>query len=417
MSLWGQVSLQEGTRVLGVEIQCLYDHAIIVMTIIFSFVRYMILKILVNKFYCNNYKDNQLLETLWTVFPLSLLLILGFPRIKLLYLIDELELPEATIKVIGHQWYWRYEYSDVFGRDFRFDSYLRKEPKQGVLAVEYRILEVDNRCVVACMLHIRALVRSDDVVHSWAIPSACIKVDAIPGRINQVGLCFLHSGVFYGQCRELCGVNHSFIPVCVEVVTVEVFTDWIIGNHLANSNNGDYWLLSGIKRVWGVVCKVITYFVDLGEVVVKLYVWWWKNFFYYGIYVPIKYTFSTGVRLVKWIADTCTSVVRWIGWFVDSPIDATSYLIVYISKQVYSIIWFSVTKPFEFRFWLAKSFYDRVYKTISFFVEGTNFLFHSIVNSITSFTDDRFKQAVVNEVNINTHKFLFIINEYYNSRG
>nr|BAB62784.1 cytochrome c oxidase subunit 2 [Sinanodonta woodiana] len=264
MSLWGQVSLQEGTSVLGVEIQCLYDHAMMVMTMIFSFVSYMMLKILVNKYYCNNYKDNQLLETLWTIFPLSLLLILGFPSIKLLYLMDELELPEATVKVIGHQWYWSYEYSDVFGSDFSFDSYLSKEPKQGVLAVEYRMLEVDNRCVVACMLHMRALVSSDDVIHSWAIPSACIKVDAIPGRINQVGLCFLHSGVFYGQCSELCGVNHSFMPVCVEVVTVEVFTDWIIGNHLANSNNGDYWLLSGMKSVWWVVCKVITYFVDLG---------------------------------------------------------------------------------------------------------------------------------------------------------
>jgi len=101
----------------------------------------------------------------------------------------------------------------------------------------YRLLEVNNRCVVATLLHMQALVTSEDVVHSWAIPSASIKVDGIPGRVNQIGLCFIYAGVFYGQCRELCGVNHSYIPVCVEAVRVEVFTDWVIGNHKLNTNN------------------------------------------------------------------------------------------------------------------------------------------------------------------------------------
>ncbi len=112
---------------------------------------------------------------------------------------------------------------DFRGGQYRYDSYMVRD--SSLEEGNYRLLEVDNRCVVSCLLQMRVLVTSEDVVHSWAVPSARVKVDGVPGRINQVGLCFLYPGVFYGQCRELCGVNHSFMPICVEAVSGKVFGD------------------------------------------------------------------------------------------------------------------------------------------------------------------------------------------------
>jgi hypothetical protein len=339
---------------------------------------------------------------------------LGLPSIKLLYLIDELELPESTVKIIGHQWYWRYEYSDTFGSTFRYDSYMKPKLVEGGTLARYRLLEVDYRCVVAALLHMRALVTSEDVLHSWAIPSACIKVDAIPGRINQVGLCFLYPGIFYGQCSELCGVNHSFIPICVEAVTVEVFTKWIIGNHELNLNNSCRgWCSFDLWIVWKIMKKLVGCIYDVGKLLVKLYVLWWQKFLHYGIYVPIKYTLVSSVDLIKWLAGKCVSLAKWVGWFAVSPIDASIYAVCHISWQIYEVVWFAITKPFEFSIWIVKSVYKGVYKTIVFFRQRRSWLFNSIMMSISRFTDDQFKEVVVDRVNINTQKFLWIIREYY----
>lgn len=159
-------------------------------------------------------------EVVWTVLPAFILVLLAIPSLKLLYSLDfliyEYE-PIITIKVIGHQWYWSYEYlvfSEVNFFDFEqvnFDSYLVAEDE---LAPDgLRLLEVDNPLVVPCNSYIRFLVTSVDVLHSWAVPSLGIKVDAVPGRLNQVFTFIKRPGDFYGQCSEICGVNHGFMPI------------------------------------------------------------------------------------------------------------------------------------------------------------------------------------------------------------
>nr|AQM37797.1 cytochrome c oxidase subunit II [Unio tumidus]AQM37811.1 cytochrome c oxidase subunit II [Unio tumidus]AQM37825.1 cytochrome c oxidase subunit II [Unio tumidus] len=409
MSFWGQVGLQEGTSVLGVEIQCLYDYGMLMMLFIFSYVSFSLLKMVFSSWHSSEYLESQWLEVVWTILPCFLLLMLGLPSIKLLYLMDELELPEATVKIIGHQWYWSYEYSDVFGSSYSYDSYMKAESSLEV--GDYRLLDVDSRCVVATLLHMRGLVTSEDVIHSWAIPSAGIKADAIPGRINQIGLCFLYSGVFYGQCSELCGVNHSFMPICVEAVPVETFTDWIISNHMENFNDNAksftymdylYWVLKGVKTVG-------EYTVEILKKLALLYVWWFESVFYYGLYVPAEFAVKSSWSLTKWTFNMCVSFLKWAGWFAISPLDASVYGVKYVFSNICSGVWYVVTKPFEFSYWLTKSIVKGVFSLFKFSV----FLVSCVLSSMSSFTDDGFKQVVMERVNLNTFKFLWIISNYY----
>jgi len=156
------------------------------------------------------------LEIVWTILPAVILILIAIPSFALLYAMDELEDPRLTIKAIGHQWYWSYEYRDlVFGHPVskNFDSYMVLEEDLPVGGL--RLLEVDNPLVLPINTQIRVLVTSTDVLHSWAVPSFGIKIDACPGRLNQVGLLISRTGVFYGQCSELCGINHSFMPIKV----------------------------------------------------------------------------------------------------------------------------------------------------------------------------------------------------------
>nr|AHB12277.1 cytochrome c oxidase subunit II [Lamprotula tortuosa] len=402
MSFWGQVGLQEGTSVLGVEIQALYDYAMIIVILVSGYVGFSLLKMMTSKLFSVSYLEKQWLEVVWTVLPCGLLLSLGLPSIKLLYLMDELDFPEATIKIIGHQWYWSYEYSDSFGSSYSYDSYMKADSE---LEGYYRLLEVGNRCVVATLLHMRGLVTSNDVIHSWAIPSASIKVDAIPGRINQIGLCFIYSGVFYGQCSELCGVNHSFMPICVEAVSVEVFGEWIISNYNMNSNSiSGYTAMGILLMLWKGSC----YLGDALLSAVHLYVWWFESVFYYGIYVPVEFVVKSSWSLTKWTASMCFSFIKWVGWFVVSPLDATIYGVTYVFESVCSGIWYTVTKPFEVTYWLIKSIIKGVFSLFKFSV----FLLSSMISSMSSFTDDGFKEVVMERVNLNTFKFLWIISNY-----
>lgn len=159
-----------------------------------------------------------LVETVWTITPALILVSIAFPSFKLLYLMDEVIDPGVTIKAIGHQWYWSYEYSDYVLQDgtrVEFDAYMVgiNDLEEGGL----RLLEVDNRVVVPSNTHVRVIVTAADVIHSWAVPSLGVKVDGIPGRLNQTYFVANREGVYYGQCSELCGVNHAFMPIAVEV--------------------------------------------------------------------------------------------------------------------------------------------------------------------------------------------------------
>jgi len=169
-----------------------------------------------------------LIEIIWTITPAIILLIIAIPSFSLLYALDEIVSPTITIKTIGHQWYWSYEYSDYTNENnefLNFDSYMISE--EDLEIGQFRLLEVDNKMVVPVNTHIRIIVSAADVLHSWAIPALGIKCDAVPGRLNQASLFIKREGVYYGQCSEICGINHGFMPIVVEAVKLPDYISWI----------------------------------------------------------------------------------------------------------------------------------------------------------------------------------------------
>lgn len=166
---------------------------------------------------------NTLIEVVWTVVPVLILVIVAIPSFRLLYFLDRNPDAEMTIKVVGHQWYWAYEYPDQDG--IKFDSYMIQEAdlKEG----QKRLLEVDNRLVLPVGTTIRVLVTGNDVMHSWFIPSLGVQNYAFPGRTNETWIRLEREGVFYGQCNQICGVNHGFMPIAIEGVSKEAFQRWV----------------------------------------------------------------------------------------------------------------------------------------------------------------------------------------------
>ena len=173
------------------------------------------------------------LELVWTVAPLFILISIAIPSFALLYAMEEKFVPDLTIKAVGHQWYWEYEYNlSVVNSDdhvneasTQFDAYMLAD--SDLQKGDYRLLETDRTVLLPVRKHIRLLTTSADVIHSWALPAAGVKMDAIPGRLNQVNLYFNRQGLFYGQCSELCGVNHGFMPISVKVLPYERFNAWV----------------------------------------------------------------------------------------------------------------------------------------------------------------------------------------------
>lgn len=178
-------------------------------------------------------KDSQkvvhgtFIEIVWTVIPSIILVVVALPSFALLYSLDEVIDPAVTIKCIGHQWYWSYEYSDFESKlgTISFDSYMI--PEDELELGELRLLEVDNRVVLPANIHVRVLVTAADVLHSWAVPALGIKIDACTGRLNQTTLYMLREGVFYGQCSEICGVGHANMPIVIESVNLDKYITWI----------------------------------------------------------------------------------------------------------------------------------------------------------------------------------------------
>lgn len=176
------------------------------------------------------FTHSSLLEIVWTIVPAGILVLIAIPSFSLLYSLDELIDPSVTLKVIGNQWYWSYEYSDYSGfvsddNDLCFDSYMVSTNDLEIGT--FRLLEVDNRIVLPINTHIRLLITAADVLHSWAVPSFAVKVDACPGRLSQASLFIKREGVYYGQCSEICGVNHGFMPIVVKGVSVNSYVVWL----------------------------------------------------------------------------------------------------------------------------------------------------------------------------------------------
>ena len=169
-----------------------------------------------------------LIELIWTITPALILIAIAFPSFRLLYLLDEVISPTITIKVVGHQWYWSYEYSDYVtesGESIEFDSYMI--PDSDLELGQFRLLDVDNKVIIPVDCHIRLIITGADVIHSFAIPSLGLKIDAVPGRLNATSFLIKRPGVYYGQCSELCGVNHAFMPIEVYVVSPVHFYNYI----------------------------------------------------------------------------------------------------------------------------------------------------------------------------------------------
>jgi cytochrome c oxidase subunit 2 len=222
MTQWGQLIFQDAASPIILQIIAFHDHALLVLTLVVTLVGYALVALIFNKYTSRFTTEAQQVETIWTVLPAVTLLFLALPSLRLLYLTDELRQPSVRVKAIGHQWYWRYEYSDFPAVEF--DSYII--PTDSLKPGEFRLLEVDNRIVVPIQLEIRLLVTAADVIHSWTIPALGIKLDGIPGRLNQLGFTVRRPGVFYGQCSEICGANHTFIPIALEAVDAQSFIDW-----------------------------------------------------------------------------------------------------------------------------------------------------------------------------------------------
>jgi len=180
-----------------------------------------------------NLTHNTLIEVVWTSIPSLILVFIAIPSFGLLYAMDDMMDPEITVKAIGNQWYWNYEYSDYVEKDLNhgsinFDSYMVPDDE---LSFGYlRLLEVDNTVILPTRVFIRLNITASDVLHSWAVPSLGIKADAVPHRINSVFVYIQRPGTFYGQCSEICGVNHGFMPIVIKAVDMESYLKFIKEN-------------------------------------------------------------------------------------------------------------------------------------------------------------------------------------------
>ncbi|YP_271958.1 cytochrome c oxidase subunit II (mitochondrion) [Orbicella faveolata] len=202
-----------------------HERVMFLLVIIIPVVLWLIGEALKNKFYDRFLVDGTFWEIIWAIIPAVILVLIALPSLKLLYLMDEVVSPALTIKAVGHQWYWSYEYSDYEGETLGFDSYML--PTSDLTPGENRLLEVDNKLILPILTHIRLLVTGADVLHSFAVPSLGLKIDAVPGRLNQTGVFIKRPGYFFGQCSEICGANHSFMPIVIKGVWVEEYLHYL----------------------------------------------------------------------------------------------------------------------------------------------------------------------------------------------
>jgi cytochrome c oxidase subunit 2 len=233
MATWGNVSLLDSNSPLIEQLNFFHDHTLLILLLITILVGYIIVILFFNQFTNRFLLSGQTIEIIWTILPAIILLFIAFPSLRLLYLLDEINKPSITIKTIGHQWYWSYEYSDF--KNIEFDSYII--PTNELENNGFRLLDVDNRIILPTTSQIRVIVSAIDVLHSWTVPSLGVKIDATPGRLNQTNIFINRSGLYYGQCSEICGVNHSFIPIVIESIPAKFFIKWITSN-LNNSLDG-----------------------------------------------------------------------------------------------------------------------------------------------------------------------------------
>nr|WMP41091.1 cytochrome c oxidase subunit II [Seriana bacilla] len=223
MATWSDLNAQNANSPVMEQLIMFHDHTMMIITIITVTVMYMMMTLMSSKYGNRMLLEGQSIELIWTILPAVMLIFIALPSLKILYMIEETNKPIITIKAIGHQWFWSYEYSDF--KKIEFDSYMK--PTSDLQDNEFRLLETDNRVVLPFNTQTRILMTSTDVIHSWTVPVLGLSVDASPGRINQGNILMNRPGLFYGQCSEICGANHSFMPIVLESVNMNGFLNWL----------------------------------------------------------------------------------------------------------------------------------------------------------------------------------------------
>lgn len=220
MATWKIYNIQDSNRPIRENFIYFHDLVIIVVYCISCIILLSLTFSYFNKNINRFLLQGHIIETIWTITPIFILIYLAIPSIKILYISDEIINPVITVKRIGHQWYWSYEYNDI-KKNINFDSYILPYSLGN-----FRLLDVDNHLILPIKTSIRILITSLDVIHRWAIPSIGIKVDATPGRLNQIPLIINRPGLNFGQCSEICGANHRFIPIVLERTSIFNFIKW-----------------------------------------------------------------------------------------------------------------------------------------------------------------------------------------------
>nr|UTK46735.1 cytochrome oxidase subunit II [Temnelytra truncata] len=223
MTTWANMNLQDSASPIMEQLIYFHDHTLMIVMMILVVVSYMMITMVFNKYINRFLLEGQMIELAWTIAPAVILIFIAIPSLRLLYLMDEINNPTVTLKTIGHQWYWSYEYSDF--TSLEFDSYMI--PQNEMNMNMFRLLDVDNRATLPINTFIRIIITAADVLHSWTVPSLGVKADATPGRLNQISFLINRPGVLYGQCSEICGANHSFMPIVIESVSTNSFINWI----------------------------------------------------------------------------------------------------------------------------------------------------------------------------------------------
>nr|YP_009441697.1 cytochrome c oxidase subunit II [Hydrochus carinatus]AOY39229.1 cytochrome c oxidase subunit 2 [Hydrochus carinatus] len=217
------MSAQDSASPLMEQLYFFHDHTMMILLMITTLVGYIMMSLFFNKYNNRFLLEGQTIELIWTILPAVTLIFIALPSLKLLYLLDEINNPLISIKSIGHQWYWSYEYTDF--QKIEYDSYMT--PSNELNLNSFRLLDVDNRIILPFNSQIRMMVTAADVLHSWTIPSLSVKIDATPGRLNQISFLMNRAGLFFGQCSEICGANHSFMPIVIESISTHFFIKWM----------------------------------------------------------------------------------------------------------------------------------------------------------------------------------------------
>nr|QTZ18957.1 cytochrome c oxidase subunit 2 [Azana sp. WQY005] len=226
MATWSNLNLQDSCSPLMEQLIFFHDHSMLILFMITIMISYILFSLFLNKYINRFLLSGQLIEIIWTIIPTIILMFIAFPSLRLLYLLDEINNPSISLKTIGHQWYWNYEYSDFI--NLEFNSYM--VPINEMSLKNFRLLDVDNRIILPMNSQIRLIVTANDVIHSWTMSSLGVKIDGMPGRLNQTNFMINRPGIFFGQCSEICGANHSFMPIVIESTKMNNFINWIKSN-------------------------------------------------------------------------------------------------------------------------------------------------------------------------------------------